>query len=194
MRVRNLVAAAFVAWAAVHAARGDGPVAPPVDQHPKPTGLTESVEKRLVQLDVAVEGDREAIRAITAKDFALYVGEHEVQGLIVDRLCGDVLPPVTPGPSDRSAETPEARSVPPITRPRATYVFVFDQPHLTMAGRALSLETAGELIKRLVVEGSRASIVSNAKRLETIVPLTGDRGTLLAGLERLRTDLRQWDS
>ena len=38
------------------------------------------------------------------------------------------------------------------------------------------------------------SIVSNAKRLETIVPLTEDREKLLAGLERLRNDPSQWDS
>ena len=100
----------------------------------------------------------------------------------------------TPTLSDRPTEIPAPGIAPTITRPRATYVFFFDQPHLTMAGRGLSLDTTADLIKRLVVEGSRASIVSSAKRLETIVPLTGERGTLLAGLERLRTDLRQWDS
>ena len=50
----------------------------PADQPPTPTGLTEKVEKRLVQVDVAVEGDRDAILAITAKDVTLYAGEHEV--------------------------------------------------------------------------------------------------------------------
>jgi hypothetical protein len=173
----------FVVWTAVQAA-----------EPPQPSELTEKVEKRLVQLDVAVEGDREAIRGITAKDFALYVGEHEVHGLIVDRLCGDAPPAGAAAPSDRAPGVPAPGAAPPITRPRATYVFFFDQPHLTMAGRALSLETATDLINRLIVEGSRASIVSSAKRLETIVPLTGDRDTLLAGLERLRTNLRQWDS
>jgi hypothetical protein len=149
--------------------------------------MTETVEKRLVQLDVAVEGDREAIRGITAKDFALYVGEHEVSELIVDRLCGDA-------PTPAGSPTPE--DVPPqqTTRPGATFVFFFDQPHLTTAGRTLSLETSRDLINRLVVNGARASIVSNAKRLETIVPVTGDREKLLVGLERIRKDPRIWDS
>jgi VWFA-related protein len=179
---------------AVSAVPGDGPTPAPADQAPKPTGLTEKVETRLVQLDVAVEGDRDAIRGITAKDFVLYVGEHEVQGLIVDRLCGDEPPPAAPAQSDRPAETSAPAVAPPITRPRATFVFFFDQPHLTMAGRALSLETSRDLINRLIVGGARATIVSNARRLETIVPLTDDREKLVSGLERLRRNLKQWDS
>jgi hypothetical protein len=177
VRIPKLVTGALWAGVAVWAA----------DDPPKPTALTEKVEKRLVQLDVAVEGDRDAIRAITAKDFALYVGEHEVQGLIVDRLCVDAPTP----PGSPMQEAPPAAQT---TRPRATFIFFFDQPHLTMAGRALSLETSRDLINRLVVDGVRAAIVSNARRLETIVPLTADREKLLAGLEALRADLRQWDS
>jgi hypothetical protein len=122
------------------------------------------------------------------------VGEHEVQGLIVDRLCGDELPPEAPTESDRPTEAPTPGITPWVTRPRSTFVFFFDQPHLTMAGRALSLETSRDLINRLIVDGARASIVSNAGRLETIVPPTPDREKLLAGLERLRNNLKQWDS
>jgi hypothetical protein len=154
---------------------------------PKPSGLTEKVETRLVQLDVAVEGDRDAIRAITAKDVALYVGEHEIQGLIVDRLCGDA-------PTPAGSPTQEEAPTPQIARAHATIVFFFDQPHLTTAGLTLSLETSRDLINRLVVNGARAAIVSNTQRLETIVPLTGDREKLLAGLVRLRDDPRQRDS
>lgn len=195
MRVRKSVGAAFIAWAAVCANADDRAVSNSADQPPKPTGLAETVEKRLVQLDVAVEGDRKDIRGITAKDFVVYVGGHEVSGLIVDRLCGDELPPIVSGaPDEASTEKPQSADVSRVVRPRTTFIFFFDQPHLTMAGRALSLETAADLIKRLVVQGSRASIVSSARRVETIVPLTGDRDKLLAGLDRLRKDLRQWDS
>ena len=69
-----------------------------VAERPTPTGLEEKVEKRLVQFDVAVEGDPDAIRAITAKDVALYVGVHEIQGLIVDPFCGDS-PAPAPSPT-----------------------------------------------------------------------------------------------
>ena len=157
------------------------------DQAPKPTTLKESLEKRLVQLDVSVEGNPDVIRGITAKDFVLYVGEHEVQGLIVDHLCGAAQPP--PGEA-----TQEDVRTPAAPRSRGTFILFFDQPHLTTLGRALSLDTSREIITRLIVNGARASIVSNAKRLETIVPLTDDRDKLLAGLDRLRDDSRQWDS
>jgi hypothetical protein len=155
--------------------------------------LTETVEKRLVQLDIAVEGDPAAIRAITAKDFVLYVGEREVQGLIVDHLCGDE-PASEPETKDAQPVEGPAGAAPKITRPRATFVFYFDQPHLTMAGREFSLETTRELIIRLVVEGTRASIVSNGRRLETVVPLTADREKLLAGLEKVRNNPKQFES
>jgi hypothetical protein len=160
---------------------------PAATEEPQPTALTEKVEKRLVQLDVAVEGDPDAIRAITAKDFALYVGEHEIQGLIVDRLCGDE---PAPPPSEGALPVPTAAP----KRPRATFVFFFDQPHLTMAGRVLSLDLARELITRLIVDGNRASIVSNGKRLITVVPMTDDPKALIEGLGRVRRDLRNWDS
>ncbi len=182
-------------WSIVAGALIAGGPARVADQSPKPTSLAEKVEKRLVQLDVSVEGDREAIRGITAKDFALYVSEHEVQGLIVDRLCGDASTPSGPPTVEGVPAEPQApRVARQIMRARATFILFFDQPHLTTAGRALSLKTSRDLINRLIVNGARASIVSNAKRLETIVPLTGDREKLLGGLERLRQDPRQWDS
>jgi hypothetical protein len=173
--ISKFLAGALVAWFLSSAG-----------EPPKPTGLTEKLETRLVQLDVAVEGDPEAIRAITAKDFALYVGEHAVQGLIVDRLCGDA-----PTPAGVAPDT--SKVVPQVSRPRASFVFFFDQTHLTMAGRTLSLVTSKDLIERLVVGGSQASIVSNARRLETIVPMTTDKNRLLAALDRLRDDPTQWE-
>jgi hypothetical protein len=192
-RLWNLLTIGFLAWAAVWATADDGSTASPSKQPPKPTSLIETVEKRLVQLDVGVEGDPEAIRAITAKDFALYVGEHEVSGLIVDHLCGEA-----PSPEPEAKDAPPGEAppivVPKVIRPRATFIFFFDQNHLTMAGRTLSLATSRDLINRLVVDGSRASIVSNADRVETIVAMTGDREKLLAGLERVRNDPRQWES
>jgi hypothetical protein len=127
----------------VPAVRGDGPTAPQTDRPPQTTGLTEKVEKRLVQLDVAVEGDREAIRGITAKDFALYVGEHEVQGLIVDHLCADGPPPTLPAEQDHAAAVPAPVAAPQMTRPRRRRVF-FDQRHLTLAPGVVA-DTARDL-------------------------------------------------
>lgn len=157
-------------------------------EQPTPTGLQEKVEKRLVQVDVAVEGDRDAILRLTAKDFTVSAGAHEVQGLIVDPLCGDSTGPA-PSPT-RQQEAPAGASA----RPRVTFIFFFDQPHLTLLGRTRSLETSRELITRLAVNGAQASIVSNGKRLETIVPLTDNPERLIAGLERLRNSFAQLEA
>jgi VWFA-related protein len=175
--IRAIVFSTFVAWAAGRAA----------EEQPTPTGLTEKVEKRLVQLDVAVEGDRDAILRLTAKDIAVYAGVDEVTGLIVDPLCGDS---TGPAPSPTQQEAPAVQSA----RPRVTFILFFDQPHLTLLGRTRSLETARELITQLLVDGAQASIVSNGKRLETIVPLTDNPERLLEGLERLRSSLAQLEA
>jgi hypothetical protein len=183
----RFLSGAVIAWVGVQTAQGAGSGAGQTDQAPQSTRLTEKIEKRLVQLDVSVEGDREAIRGITAKDLVMYVGDYEIQGLIVDTACGH--PPAAPeSPTQAEAPAPRASRLP------ATLTLFFDQPHLTTMGRSRSLETATDLINRLVIDGARASIVSNAKRLETIVPLTEDREKLLAGLERIRNDPSQWDS
>src|SRR5204862_5142931 len=49
-------------------------------------------------------------------------------------------------------------------------------------------------VSRLMVTGRRATIVSKAKSLRTIVPLTDDREKLLAGLETIRGDPAEWDA
>lgn len=165
----------------------DSPAGPRADQPPTPTGLQEKVEKRLVQFDVAVEGDRDAISRLTAKDITVYAGVHEIQGLIVDPLCGDA---TAPAPSPTPQEAPARQSA----RPRVTFILFFDQPHLTLLGRNRSLETSRELITRLVVTGAQASIVSNGKRLETIVPMTDKPERLLEGLERLRSNFAQMEA
>src|SRR5258706_5585279 len=152
MRVQGVCAVAFVACAVFRVTADDRAASRATDQTPTPTGLTERVEKRLVQLDVAVEGDREAIRGITAKDFIMYVGGHEIQGLIVDKACGDA-------PTAPESPTPVESPALPAALPRATFIFFFDQPHLTTLGRSRSLETSTELINRLVVHAAPASIV-----------------------------------
>jgi VWFA-related protein len=175
--VRAVVLSTFVAWAAGFA----------VEEQPTTTGLTEKVEKRLVQLDVAVEGDRDAILRLTAKDISVDVGGHEVQGLIVDPLCGDSARP-TPSPTEQ--EAPAGHSA----RPRVTVVLFFDQPHLTVLGRNRSLEASRELITRLIVNGAQASIVSNGKGVETLVPMTDNPERLLEGLERFRNNFAQMEA
>jgi VWFA-related protein len=77
----------------------------------------------------------------------------------------------------------------------ATDIFFFDNGHLTLGGRQRSIDTARELIPKLVVSGAQATLVSNAASLETVVPLTTDAQALLQGLARMENDrtLRFWE-
>jgi len=120
----------FLAWAA----------GPAVTEQPTPTKLEEQVEKRLVQFDVAVEGDPDVIRGITAKDVALYVGVREIQGLIVDPFCGEAQKPA-PAPTQQEAPAEQP------ARPRATFVFFFDQPHLTRVLKQFMGHTPAQIVR-----------------------------------------------
>jgi VWFA-related protein len=77
---------------------------------------------------------------------------------------------------------------------RGTFLLYFDQPHLTMEGRQRSLDQARELIRLLVRGGSRATILSNARRLNVVEPFTADPQKLLEALDRLEHDRSQWDT
>lgn len=155
MRLAALNLAVFVLCLPLVSA--DGPAKPRADQPPTPTALAETVETRVVQLDVRVEGDPEAIRGLNAEDFVLHVDAHEVQGLIVDRLCGATSPPDSGTTSVPPSEGSEPKVVPQVTRPRATFIFFFDQPHLTLLGRTRSLET----LRRPLT--SDASLISRSR-------------------------------
>ncbi len=174
-----------------------GAFAPSVAQEPPerpsaplPSGLVETVETRLVQLDVSVEGKDDTIYELTSSDFELLVAGREITTFNLDRLCEKRGPERTE--AEKASEgAPRPPAAPPV--PRATYVFFFDQPHLTFTGRARAMDVARQLVRRLVGGGSRAMVVSNAREVVTVVPLTGDAMELLRGLDGLEKDFRQWD-
>lgn len=151
---------------------------------PLDSKLEERLETELVQLDVAIDGSAEAVRSLQAKDFSLTVGGKDIEGFTADPLCNESPPEGREAEPDVRA--PQGASVP-------SFLFYFDQPHLTIAGRTMALDLAHDLIDRLVVRGARAAIVSSAAKLTTVVPLTGDRARLQQGLERLRGDPAQGD-
>jgi hypothetical protein len=159
-----------------------------VEPVPVPTNVIESVKSRLVQIDLIVDEKALAGRALTADDLVVVVGERTIDSFHVDRLCSDTKP----------AETiPDgAGAVPPRAAPRSspTLIFFFDHTHLTMMGRDQSIEMARTLIDRLVVNGARAIVYSSASSLRVTVPLTDDRARLIAGVDAMRKDPREWDS
>ena len=154
-------------------------------ERPVASTLDEHVESRLVQLDVPVDGDPDAVGSLTPQDFSLTVGGKVIREFSVDRLCDD-------GTRSVGDETQSASSV--AVGLSRSFLFFFDQPHLTQLGRTNALDMARDLVTRLVVRGARGAIVSSADKLKTVVPLTADRSLLLQGLDRLREDSTQWDA
>ncbi len=151
----------------------------PQDAPPEPqeSGLTETTRARLAQIDVTVYGPADVVGTLTADDFELRIQATNIKEFTVDRLCG---PPSGTGPASDSPLHP-------------SYLLYFDQPHLTLAGRQNAIDIARRLVAELVVAGARAMIVSNARAVQIVQPLTADPALLTSALERLEWDRLQWD-
>lgn len=161
---------------------------------PREVDLIERTGRRLAQLDVSVSGPDDAIGNLTADDFELVVGGRFIESFIVDRACNigeRVVRTTTAEAPDATGSQVPATAVP--LSPKPTYLFYFDQHHLTMAGRQNSLDTARTIVDQLVVNGARAMIVSAGKYIATIQPLTDDRDRMQDALDRLERDNDQWD-
>ena len=164
------------------------------DETPRSTSMVERAGARLVQLDVTLRGPASTLDALTRDDFVLKLGITRIDDFEVDKVCRD-------SSAGRSLEVPvggirepeEPAAVPLPGLGPTTFLFYFDQPHLTMAGRQEGVEIARELIRELIVDGNRASIVSNAAGLETLVELSDDPEELLAAIKALEGDVDQWD-
>ncbi len=159
-------------------------------EEPSPLPFRERAAVHLVQLDVTLTGPANAVRAVRPEDFVLEVGGRTIERFSVDRLCGPP-PEGAPSPGERTPSPPESPPEPRLGP--TTYVFYFDQPHLTQAGRAFAVEMARELIPRFVRDGNRGMLVSNGARFETVGPLTENPQSLLDALARMARDLDHWD-
>ncbi|MBD3867320.1 MAG: hypothetical protein IFK94_04260 [Acidobacteria bacterium] len=168
------------------------PIAMPAqDEKPRSIDMLERTGSRLAQLDVSVTGPKGFVDDLTAADFELRVGGKFIDSFIVDRVCGDS-PVATP--TLDSTETGDTPPIPISRRSMATYIFFFDQPHLTQAGRQESIDLAHELIPDLMDGNAQAMIVSGARKLEVIQEMTSDPVELAAGLDRLQRNRNQWST
>jgi VWFA-related protein len=163
-------------------------------EEPRDLNLIEQTGRRLAQLDVSVSGPDHAIGDLTAADFELIVGGKFIESFIVDRACSieeRIVRTTTEEPGKTTTTgTPPA---PLPLGPKPTYLFYFDQHHLTPAGRQNSLDTARTIVDQLITEGARGMIVSAGKYIATIEPMTDDRNLLQDALDRLERDNDQWD-
>ena len=158
---------------------------------PKDIGLVEKAGTHLAQVDVTVSGKPEIIASLGPDDFVVSVLRRRIPSVFVDRVCQPTAPagreePVAAAVAPRVATTIPVRSQP------ATYLFYYDQPHLTMAGRQRALDLAREIIPKVIVGESRGMIVSSSRELKTVAPLTSDPAALLGALSRLEKDKTQW--
>jgi VWFA-related protein len=163
-----------------------GPVATADDSElgdeAKRTGLVETSEARLAQIDVTVIGPPEVVAALTKDDFTVKINLKKLPEFELDRVGTCASPENGTDPTARAATV------------SGSYLFYFDQPLMTMEGRQRSLDQARELIRLLVIGGNRAAILSNARRLIVVEPFTSDAQRLLDALDRLEHDRTQWDT
>lgn len=160
------------------------------EKSPARSGLVEKTGRRLAQLDVTVSGTDEQVADLTRDDFELVVGATRVDELIVDRLCERA-----EGGEKRIVEEIRSEGAAPAELPqgpRPTFLFYFDQVHLTMRGWNEAMRTAESLIPELVRDGARAMVVSSAEDIVTYADLDDDPEMLLDGLRQLRED-QHWD-
>lgn len=185
---RGLLVVGLTCWLAGTPARGQ------VTQ-PQDSQLREETERRLVQLDVSVQGPDDAIRSLTRENFELSVAGRFVEDFTIDRVCRSASDAASAGAE--IAVPDEAGNFPTAVIPSAvapvTFLFYFDQPFLTMGGRNHALEVARELIPELVRGGNRATLVSSGQVLTTYADMETDVDVLIAALDEIEKDKRQWD-
>jgi VWFA-related protein len=152
---------------------------------PKDLGLVEKAGSRLVQIDLSVTRRDGSSVDIQPSDLEVRVGKTTIRDFTLDRVCSPAAPtaPAAPTSSPRS-------STPAI----ASYLFYFDEPHMTYAGRARALDVARELVKTLIVGGNRGMVISNGRDLLALSGLTSDPAELLGALDRLQNDTSRQDN
>lgn len=103
-----------------------------------------------------------------------------------------------PGPAVLASEVPGGRdglcaSDRTAEAGPSTYVFYFDQSHLTAAGRVIAGRQAREMIPRLVRGGSMGILMNDARDLAVLAGPTPEASALLAAVDRLENDPTLWD-
>jgi len=147
------------------------------------SGLVERSSTHLAQVDVTISGPPDVIAYLTRDDFKLKVNLTKIQQFEVDRLCA----PPELDPARKASSTAGPRPSAPIS-----YLFYFEQAHLTLAGRARAVDVAKSMAPRLLQDGSRAMLVSNAGRFKVVQNWTTDPDVLIEAIKRLEADRSQW--
>jgi len=170
--------AALAAFAPAYGQQGSASNEPLRD-----SGLIERTDAALAQIDVTVLGPPEVLRALSREDFEVKINTTRIHEFTLDRVCAEIDEPLAPAATE---------AVPVPIMPRAHYLVYFDQPYLTLRGRAQALDTARELMPLLTRDGARVMVVSNAGELIVVEPFTPDSARLVVAIDRLENDRSQW--
>jgi VWFA-related protein len=138
---------------------------------------------------VTVAGPKDAIHGLTAADFEVRLNDKLVHNVVVDDLC--VTPPVVPAVATPDAAAEGSHPAPKTAT--ASYLLYFDMAHVTQSGRQGSIDSAREMLPKLLAVGQRAMIIANAAQLKTIVSFTSDLAQLDKALAALIPDLSTFD-
>ena len=160
------------------------------DPSPRDSGLVERSGTRLAQIDITVMGPPEVAANLTQEDFWIRVQFTKVTDFTLDRYCGGA----TDGRVPAAAPAPviTAGTTPPRVGATSSFLFYTDQIFLTLGGRQNAITLMRQLIRRLIQNGNRGMLVSNAKELIVIQPMTDDAELLLEAVERLEHNREQW--
>jgi len=182
-RAQAFLVSFLLAWTNQVSAADPAPVQSP--------GLTERATSRLAQIDVTVSGQRASIEGLTAADFEVRLNDKLLPDLLVDDFCSQSS--MTDSPTASAPQAGDTTHPERVRTSTANYLFYFDMPHLTQAGRQNAIESARAMLPTLLAGGRKAMIVANAAALKTIVPLTSDEAKLRAALSMLLTDQSTFD-
>jgi len=140
---------------------------------PRDLGLTEKTERRLVQVELVVDGPLERVARLLPSDLEVTIKGQPISGFQLDAVCAG------------AESTVPGMETPAILPPNASVALYFDQSHLGTAGRVRALASAEQVAAALIGAGHRVRIVSNGVRLSRITPWTTDLAVVGSGLRAL---------
>ncbi len=161
-------------------------------EEPVASGMVESAERRLIQLDVSFTPKKKDVGLIVPElgpqDFDLVINTRPIRIDYADRICNveqrEVAVTVEPG-------LPGEPVTPRAVRQPYTFIFYIEHALLTMRGQNVALEMAEDLIPELIVDGNRGMVISSGRKLVQ-TGFSTDPEPLLEAIQRVRKDTAQW--
>jgi hypothetical protein len=155
----------FVIGATAFAAEVAAP--PPLEP-----GLSEQIERRLIQFEVRVAQKGTPVRGLSAADLDIELSGKPLKNFTVDDMCGS--------PSLGALGTHA-------TRPGSS-IFYFDEPELTQEGRIRAVEVAKLVAAPLLAHGHDLLLLRNGPSVRAETTWTHDAVEVYAALDRIASD------